>query len=61
MLLRELGAWLLLLLVVFVLGNLWFHVVEGVLGRLKRLLVRGKEPPAWHPLPPEEDEGSDPK
>lgn len=61
MLLRELGAWLLLLIVVFVLGNLWFHVVEGVLSRLKRLFVRGKEPPVWHPLPPEEDEGSDPK
>lgn len=60
MLLRELGAWLLLLVVVFVLGNLWFHVVEGALGRLKRLFTRRKEPPRWHSLPTEEKEHSDP-
>lgn len=27
--LKELGALLLLLVVVFALGNLWFHMVEG--------------------------------
>ena len=53
--LRELGALLLLLVVVFVLGNLWFHMVEGALGRIKGLFLRRKEPPAWHPLPSEEE------
>lgn len=59
--LRELGAWLGLLVVVFVLGNLWFHGVEWVLTRLKRLFIHQGEPPAWHALPPEEDESTDSK
>ena len=53
--LKELGALLLLLVVVFALGNLWFHMVEGVLSRIKGLFLRRKEPPAWHPLPTEEE------
>ena len=52
--LKELGALLLLLVVVFALGNLWFHMVEGVLGRIKGLFLGRKESPAWHPLPTEE-------
>lgn len=56
--LREIGALLLLLAAVFALGNLWFHAVEGVLGRIARLFARRKEPPAWHTLP-EEQEDSD--
>ena len=51
----EIGAVLLVLIVALVAGNLWFHLVEGVLGRIRRLLGRHREPPAWHPLPPEED------
>ena len=46
---------MLLLVVVFALGNLWFHMVEGVLSRIKGLFLRRKEPPAWHPLPTEEE------
>lgn len=53
--LKELGALLLLLVVVFALGNLWFHMVEGGLGRIKGLFLRRKEPPAWHPLLQEEE------
>ena len=56
--LREIGALLLLLAAVFALGNLWFYMVEGVLGRIARLFARRKEPPAWHTLP-EEQEDSD--
>lgn len=56
--LREIGALLLLLAAVFALGNLWFHAVEGVLGRIARLFARRKEPPAWHPLPEKQKEDS---
>ena len=52
----EVGAILLALVVLLVIGNLWFHFVESVLGKVKSLFTRGKEPPAWHPLPPEEEE-----
>lgn len=52
-----LGGLLLLMVVVLVAGNLWFHLVEGVLGWLKGRLGRHREPPAWHPLPPEGEDG----
>ena len=52
----EMGALLLLLVVVFVFGNLWFHFVEAILNRIKRLFTRRKEPPAWHTLPPDEED-----
>lgn len=55
MTLGGIGAFLLLLLAVFVIGNLWFHFVEGVLERIKTRFGRHKQPPAWHLLPPEED------
>lgn len=54
------GAFLVVLLLVFVVGNLWFHLVEGVLERIKGLFRGRKEPQAWHPLPPEQEEDSDP-
>lgn len=53
--LMQIGAVLLALLVIVIAGNLWFHLVESVLERIKGLFQRKKEPPAWHPLPPEED------
>lgn len=57
--LQELGAILLVLVAVLVVGNLWFHFVESLLNRVKRLFTRHKEPPAWHPLPPEQEEKRD--
>lgn len=44
----QIGAVLIALVIVFIVGHLWFHIVEGVLGGLKRLFSRKKEPPAWH-------------
>ena len=54
--LKEWGAILLLLVIVLIVGNLWFHFVEAILSRIKKLFARRGDPPAWHPLPPEEDE-----
>lgn len=51
--LKEIGAIVLVLLVIVIVGNLWFHFVESILERIRRLFHRKKEPPAWHPLPPE--------
>lgn len=53
MLLGELCAVLSVLAVIFILGRIWFHVVEGVLEKLKRLLSGKKESAPWHTLPQE--------
>ena len=55
---KEIGALLLALVVIFVFGNLWFHLVESILHRLKKIFTRHREPPAWHTLPPEEQGGA---
>lgn len=54
--LGAIGAFLVVLLVVFVVGNLWFHFVEGVLERIKGVFRGRREPPASHPLPPEQED-----
>lgn len=51
----QMGAVLTVVVVVFVVGHLWFHIVEGVLGGVKRLFSRKKGPPAWHTFPPDDD------
>ena len=53
--LGQLGAFLLVLVAVFLAGRLWFALVEGVREAVRRRLFRGKQEP-WHPLPPEEDD-----
>ncbi|WP_195985575.1 hypothetical protein [Clostridium sp. D33t1_170424_F3] len=50
----EIGAVLAVLIVVFIAGKVWFHLVEGVLGGIKRLFQKRK-PEVWHALPPEKD------
>lgn len=45
---REIGMWLLVLTVILIFGQMWFHLVEGLLSRIKSLLSRHKKPPAWH-------------
>ncbi len=57
--LREIGMILLVLIAVVIFGNLWFHLVDSALERIKRLLTGRKEPPAWHPLPAEEEDNHD--
>ena len=53
----EIGAFLLFLVAVFIFGNLWFHLIEAILNRIKKRLTRRKTPPAWHALPPDEEDG----
>ena len=53
------GAFLLVLAVIFLFGNLWFHLVEAVLGWIKGKFARRGEPPAWHVLPPDEGDEKD--
>ena len=50
----EIGAFLLALVIIFLVGNLWFRLVEALLDRIRSRLTRHKEPPAWHPLPQDE-------
>lgn len=53
---EAIGAVLLVLVVVFFFSRVWFHFVEGLLGLMKRLFCKKADPPAWHPLPKEEEE-----
>ena len=52
----EAAAFLAVLIVVFVFGNLWFHLVEALLRQIKRRLPRRREPPAWHPFPTDDED-----
>lgn len=58
---REIGAILVFLVIVFLIANLWFHIVEGALRGLKRLFFGKQEPPVWHPLPPDQNQEKDEK
>lgn len=51
----KVGAILLVLLGMVILGNLWFFGVEAVLGRFRRWLGLDKEPLVWHTLSEEKD------
>ena len=54
--LGAIGAALAVLVAVFIVGHIWFHIVEGVLDGLKRLF--GKNGPAvWHTLLQEQEKG----
>jgi hypothetical protein len=35
----EIGAFLLFLVIVFIVGNLWFHFVEAILRQIKKLFT----------------------
>ena len=54
--LKEIGIVLLVLIVIFLFGQLWFHLVEAVLNSIKKLFNRCRKPPAWHPFPSEKDD-----
>lgn len=50
----EFGSIFLFLLVLVILGNIWFHFVESLLEKIRNFFCRSKEPPRWHELPQEE-------
>ena len=49
--LGEIGAILLVLIVVFILGQIWFHFIESILDKIKSLFKSNKKTPEWHTLP----------
>ena len=49
--LEEIGAILLFLVVVFLLGNLWFHFIETILKWLKKRFTRRKKTPGMASVP----------
>lgn len=51
---HKIGAVLLALSIIFIIGHIWFYIVEGALGRLKRLFCR-QETGTWHTLPAEDE------
>ena len=53
--LGQIGAFLLVLVVIFLMGRFWYALVEGAREALRRRFFRRKEKP-WHPLPPEKDD-----
>lgn len=54
----ELLGILALLTAVMIFGQLWFHLVETVLERVKCLLFRRDQPPVWHTLPGEKEDNN---
>lgn len=58
--LGAIGAFLMVLVIVFVVGNIWFHFVEAVLDRIKRWCRGPEDSTAWHPLPPEQEDDHKP-
>ncbi len=45
---REIGVCVLSLTVVLIFGQVWFHLVEGFLFKIKSMLNRGKRSFGWH-------------
>lgn len=56
--LGQVAACLLALVMIFVVGRLWYALVETVKDTMVRRLFSRKEEP-WHPLPPDEKENPD--
>lgn len=54
--LKEIGILLLLLVMILIFGNLWFHFIEGIRNKINKLLPHRRETTAWHPLPAEEQQ-----
>ena len=55
--LGQIGAFLLVLVGIFVAGRIWFALVETVKDAVLRRISRRK-PEVWHPLPPEDERES---
>ena len=56
----EIAAFLAVLFAVFAFANLWFHLVEGLLAGVRRMLLGRRPPKPWHPLPPDPPEQKTP-
>ncbi|MBS5139862.1 hypothetical protein [Anaerotignum lactatifermentans] len=52
--LKEIGGIFVFLLVIVILGNIWFHFIESILQKIKKIIHRHEKPPVWHPLPKED-------
>lgn len=52
------GMWVLVLTVIFIFGQVWFHLVEGLLSKIKSLLGRNKKAPNWHTFDKTDEENS---
>ena len=53
---KEMGMWVLVLAGIVLFGRMWFHLMEGILTRIKSLLNRRREPPVWHTFEETDDE-----
>lgn len=52
----EIGAFLLVLVIVFICGELWLRFIEALLQQTKKLFTRHQKSSAWHPLPPDKED-----
>ena len=50
----KIGAVFVVLLVVFLFGRLWFALIEGILGRLRKIFSCCRKQETWHTLSEEE-------
>lgn len=55
----KIGVFLLVLVLAFTWGNLWFHLVEALIRWIRKSLQSHKEQPAWHTFPIDKEETDD--
>ncbi len=50
------GVWILILIIIFIFGRVWFHMVEWLLSKIKALFSRCVKPPVWHTFEEKDEE-----
>lgn len=53
---REIGIWILILIVILIFSQVWFHLVEGLLSKIKAFLNRNKKQQVWHTFEETDDD-----
>ncbi len=59
MFLKNIGLILLVLIIIVIVGNIWFNIVESVINKIKGLFNLNKGSKKWYPLPEENKEKKD--
>lgn len=56
---QSIGVAILVLSAVVIVGNIWFHFVDGIIEKIKYYLFGRNKQHNWHTLPPDEDDKND--
>ena len=56
--LKELGVILLIMIVLVIIGNIWFDIVDGILEKIKNLITGNNNKTVWHEFPGNKDKNN---